>query len=219
MLKILSLIVITLGSVVFLYAQEPLRVTARTGELRGTPDGTGIVITTVDKDETGEVIASRGSWCLIQTSKYVGWIERDKITITKSDPWTDPNGRFASPSDGAGIGMGQGSGSGTGSGIGPGSVENNGSGSSNITPLKLFSKPKPLYTEIARKNQIQGTVLLKITFLADGTIGPITVVKGLPDGLNEAAISAARRIKFEPKKVDGVTKNVIRNVEFSFSLF
>lgn len=85
--------------------------------------------------------------------------------------------------------------------------------------LTITSKPRPTYTDAARNNDTQGSVRLKITFLANGQIGGITVVNGLPDGLTEQAIAAAKQIKFEPKKVNGVPVSVVRVVEYSFTIY
>jgi protein TonB len=62
-------------------------------------------------------------------------------------------------------------------------------------------------------------VVLRVQFLENGEIGKITVVKGLPYGLTENAIDAAKRMKFEPAKKDGRAVTVLRPVEFSFSIY
>lgn len=87
------------------------------------------------------------------------------------------------------------------------------------TGLKILSRPRPGYTDTARNNNVQGTVTLRITFLASGQIGSVTPVKGLPHGLTEQAIAAAKRISFEPEKVDGISQTVTRNLDFSFSIY
>ncbi len=87
------------------------------------------------------------------------------------------------------------------------------------TPLKLLSLPKLVETEEARKNNVQGTVTLKVTFLADGKIGDISVVSGLPYGLNEAAISAAKKITFTPATKKGIPVTVTKNVQYKYELY
>ncbi len=67
----------------------------------------------------------------------------------------------------------------------------------------IAMKPEPAYTEEARQNQLEGTLLLKAIFSADGTINNIKVAAGLPYGLEENAIDAAKRIKFIPAMKDG----------------
>jgi TonB family protein len=85
--------------------------------------------------------------------------------------------------------------------------------------VKMLSQPKPPYTEEARKNQISGTVVLKVTFNSNGTIGSITPVRGLGYGLTEQAIAAARRISFEPAKRGGVPYTSSRSVQYTFTLY
>ena len=86
-------------------------------------------------------------------------------------------------------------------------------------PARIASKPRPVYTEDARKNQIQGTVVLRVILRFDGTIGNISVVSGLAAGLTERAIAAARNIKFTPAQKDGVSVSVSVQLEYLFSLY
>ena len=86
-------------------------------------------------------------------------------------------------------------------------------------PLKILYKQKAQYTDAARQNNVQGTVTLRVTFLASGGIGGITTIKGLPYGLTEQAIAAARAMKFDPEKVNGVARTTSRPVSFSFNIY
>jgi TonB family protein len=90
---------------------------------------------------------------------------------------------------------------------------------SKIVGLKVISKQRPNYTEEARQNNVQGTVRLRVTFLASGQIGAISTISGLPDGLTEQAIAAARQIQFEPAKRNGQPISVVKTVEYSFTLY
>jgi TonB family protein len=67
----------------------------------------------------------------------------------------------------------------------------------------ISSRPAPSYTKEARRNSIQGFVILKLLLAADSKISRVKVVKGLPAGLTENAIRAACRIKFTPAIKDG----------------
>jgi TonB family protein len=162
----------------------------------------------------------------------------------KYDRYGNPNALAGLPSNGpgsgggmgSGFGTGQGSGSGSGAGSGSGSGYGGGNGDGNgdgtgsgsgapgiiakaITPYKILAQPKAMYTDEARTKGIQGSVTLKITLLASGGIGSITPVKTLGYGLTEKAIAAARLIKFEPKKVNGVPQSVIVTREYTFSIY
>jgi len=122
---------------------------------------------------------------------------------------------------GSGRGVGSGSGSGVGSGSGTGSDEKAPAAAppSSTEPLKILSKTRPGYTDIARIYNIQGTVTLRVTFLANGTIGSVTPVSGLPLGLTNSAINAAKQMRFEPAKKDNVPYTVTRQVQFSYTLY
>jgi len=172
----------------------------------------------------------------------------NKTFEKKFDRFGDPNGRFSNWNNGTGTGGGQGSGSGTGQGSGRGTGAGSGSGSGYgggigdgngngtgsgdeggapppVVPrgvtqgMKINSKPRPGYTDAARQNNIQGTVILRVTFLGSGQIGSVSVVKGLPNGLSEQAIAAAKRISFEPAKTNGIGQTVTKQVEYTFSIY
>ena len=86
-------------------------------------------------------------------------------------------------------------------------------------PLKILSKKKAQYTEDARMNNVQGTVTLRVAFIASGEIGEISAIKGLPFGLTEAAIEAAKQIRFEPEVVNGEPRTTTRPVSFTFNIY
>jgi TonB family protein len=164
-------------------------------------------------------------------------------------PYGDPNSKYYLSSNGQGTGGGQGSGqgqgqgsgrgtgtgsgdgSGSGSGDGDGNGDGNGPGGSRTGPppppvvagvtqtVKIISKPRASYTDAARQNNIQGSVSLRITFLASGQIGGISPVSGLPYGLTEQAIAAARSIRFEPAKRNGVPYTKQMTVVYGFTIY
>ena len=148
------------------------------------------------------------------------------------------NGTGSGGGQGSGTGTGQGSGSGSGAGSGSGSGSGGGDGDGNgdgsgsggrgapppipvgvTTGVRIINKPKALYTDEARQNQIQGTVRLRVTFLASGQIGSISTISGLGGGLTEKAIAAARLVIFEPAKVNGVPIVKVKQMEYSFTLY
>lgn len=154
---------------------------------------------------------------------------------------TDPS---SGPGTGNGIGTGKGGGigPGEGGGLGPGRGGNIGGGDFNAggggpggggggdysriftgkdvtTKARLISKPEPQYTEEARKNQITGTVVLKCVFSSSGQVTNIRTVSGLPHGLTEKAIAAARQIKFVPATKDGHQVSMWMQLEYNFNLY
>lgn len=84
---------------------------------------------------------------------------------------------------------------------------------------QLLERPKPSYTDSARTNNVQGTVVLRVVLSADGSVGSISPIRGLPNGLTEQAIAAAKRIKFVPAQKDGRTVSVALTFEYNFSVY
>jgi protein TonB len=145
------------------------------------------------------------------------------------------NGQIDAPSlgnsKGSGVGPGngpgydKGDGGNTGGGrlkIGSGPINGTGDDtptmSHNLRPTILY-REKAKYTEDARLNRVEGTVVLNIVFGADGRIHDIRTVRGLPHGLTETAIEAAQKIRFHPAVKDGKPTPVRATLEFSFALY
>ncbi len=78
-----------------------------------------------------------------------------------------------------------------------------------LAPVDQTPKPLnvrdaiPKYTEEARQNNVAGKVRLRILVGTDGAIKKIKVVSGLPYGLNEQAVRAASKLKFNPAINEG----------------
>lgn len=85
--------------------------------------------------------------------------------------------------------------------------------------LTIIAKPKPRYTDGARQANIQGTINLRVTFLANGGIGTVTPVSALSHGLTEQAIAASKKLVFLPQKVDGKLYTVVKTVQYNFSIY
>jgi TonB family protein len=87
-----------------------------------------------------------------------------------------------------------------------------------VTPVQILNKPKPRYTEEARRLMIEGEVWLEILFGARGTVTVQRVVRTLGHGLDESAISAAARIQFRPAESNGVPVDQSAIVRVQFQL-
>ena len=88
---------------------------------------------------------------------------------------------------------------------------------SEVTKRALITfKPGPGFTEEARKNDVEGVVRLRAVLAASGQVVSISVVKGLPDGLTEKAVAAARRIRFTPAQKDGRPVSQYVVLEYNF---
>lgn len=86
------------------------------------------------------------------------------------------------------------------------------------TRLQILDKPRAFYTNIARLENVQGTVDLLVGFGADGTIRHILISKPLSHGLSESAVQAARKIKFTPATLDGKPVSTVITVRYFFEL-
>ena len=81
---------------------------------------------------------------------------------------------------------------------------------------RLNDTPAAAYPDEARAAGTEGEVRLEMVLAADGTVTHIFPMKPLPHGLTEAAIAAARRIKFTPavRKGQPVSQFEILSYEF-----
>src|SRR5688572_6276029 len=83
--------------------------------------------------------------------------------------------------------------------------------------LTILEIPKPTIPEIVRSVSIQGFVVLRVEFLADGKVGEVSPVTTLGYGLTESAIEAAKKIKFEPAIQNGESKTIFKALQYSFT--
>ena len=86
-----------------------------------------------------------------------------------------------------------------------------------LPPVKRHAPP-PRYPEIARAARIQGTVQLEAVIDATGAVTELRLVKGLPLGLDQAALDAVRRWRFEPATYNGKPVAVLYNLKIRFRL-
>lgn len=84
--------------------------------------------------------------------------------------------------------------------------------------VRIQSKPEASYTSAAEIERITGTVILRCVFTSKGTVTNIRVIKGLPGGLTERAMEAARQIKFIPATKDGEAISMWMQLEYNFKL-
>jgi len=89
----------------------------------------------------------------------------------------------------------------------------------NVTPPRAIFQPNPEYSEQARKKKIHGVVVLSLTVTVDGTVRDIKVVNGLGYGLDEKAVQAVSRWKFNPALKDGEPIDKEITVEVDFHLY
>ena len=174
-------------------------------------------------------------------------VKPDPRDIAYGDPRSTATIPSSGTGRGGGMGDGTGGGVGTGdgTGYGPGRGYNTGGGDAHEggggpggggggggvdynRPFKtsevtrkavITSKPEPGFTEEARKNNVTGVVRLRAILSAGGSVQGISVVKGLPDGLTERAISAAKQIRFTPAEKDGRNVSQYVTLEYNFNIY
>lgn len=66
------------------------------------------------------------------------------------------------------------------------------------TEPSVLGEVKIPYPEEARRNEIEGSVRLKVTLDPQGTVQEVAVISGPGYGLNDAARDALRRFRFKP---------------------
>lgn len=168
-----------------------------------------------------------------RTNEPVGFnIGADKLSSGSGTGGGMGRGRGSGAGNGIGTGEGNGIGSGSGNGRGNGNGDGDGDGDGSgeppkpkppapavTEPFRIISRPKPPYTDAARQNQVTGVVRVRVQFLASGQVGSVSPVSGLPYGLTENAIAAAKAIKFEPAKKNGVPVATTKVIEYSFTIY
>ena len=90
-------------------------------------------------------------------------------------------------------------------------------GNAVIRP-ELIYKIEPDYSEAARKQKLQGVVVLYIVVDPSGHATNITVVKSLGLGLDEKAAEAVIQWRFNPGAKQGVPVSVAATIEVNFRL-
>jgi len=77
---------------------------------------------------------------------------------------------------------------------------------------------EPVYPEIARRAHKEGVVILSLVIGISGKVESIDVLRGLPFGLTEAAVEAARQWVFEPSTYNGNPVAVQYDLTVRFNL-
>jgi TonB family protein len=90
-------------------------------------------------------------------------------------------------------------------------------GSSEVQKqARLLDAPAAAYPDEAQAKKADGEVRLRMVLAADGTVRNIFPMKPLPHGLTQAAIDAARKIKFTPAIRDGHPVSQFATLSYEF---
>ena len=77
---------------------------------------------------------------------------------------------------------------------------------------------EPKYPELARKAEVEGTVMIMVTIDEAGNVMSAWVAESSAEVLNEAAVEAAYKFKFTPAKQRDVPVKATISIPFRFSL-
>lgn len=165
------------------------------------------------------------------------WVDPGLVKPPDIGPMGLPDAVPAPPSDGRGKGGGIGTGSkggvgqGNGTGVGPGEEKGTGGGrysdggnphARNPEPVDMkpaaLNRPRPNYTEEARRNKVQGMIRLRVLVGSNGAVRQARPVTFLSDGLTEEAIRAAMQMRFRPAMRNGQAVDYWVPVDIEFNL-
>ena len=88
-----------------------------------------------------------------------------------------------------------------------------------VEPPKVVHRVEPRYTAEARRNMIQGSALLEVVVDESGKAARITVLSPLGFGLDDRAVQAVSRWRFEPGRKNGQPVKTVSTVEVNFRIF
>ena len=134
---------------------------------------------------------------------------------------TDRESHGPGQNGGAGTGVGSGVGSGSGPGLGPG--VGGGTGGGIYRPDRrrgaaASPRVKPDYPDAARRQGIEGEVVLELVVRSDGMPSDIRIRRHLGPEFDARAIDAVRQWRFSPGRFRGTPVDVAVEVSVDFRL-
>jgi len=84
-------------------------------------------------------------------------------------------------------------------------------------PVQLTGQP-PRYTKTALHARVEGNVIVEAVIDERGRVSNVRVLRGLPMGLDQAAVDAVRSWTFEPAKLGGRPVKVYYSLTVKFQL-
>jgi len=80
----------------------------------------------------------------------------------------------------------------------------------------IKKRGEPQYPAWASGSGLGGTVIIDVVLASSGRVTDITILQGLPYGLTELSVEAARKIQFEPAVKNGRPVSMFLRLEFNF---
>ena len=88
----------------------------------------------------------------------------------------------------------------------------------DVAAPKIIYEPWPEYTELARRDKVEGVVTVGLVVDEQGMAQQVTLLRGLGDGLDENALATVKKYQFKPGIDNGKPVAVYINVEVKFQL-
>jgi TonB family protein len=88
--------------------------------------------------------------------------------------------------------------------------------SSDVKPPRVISNPQPSYPQQARKGHAAGQIVILMVIGSDGRTRDIQVQRGISSELDQAAVEAAEKWRFEPATKEGKPVSVRIAIQFDF---
>ena len=87
-----------------------------------------------------------------------------------------------------------------------------------ITPVHIVHRVPPVYPAEAKKNPVDGSVVLEATIMTDGTPENVRVVKSLRADYDQSALDAVKDWRFAPAMKNGVPIEVQTHIDIHYSM-
>jgi len=91
-------------------------------------------------------------------------------------------------------------------------------GTRGVTPPMAIFKVKAGYSDEARQACVEGDVLLSVLIDRRGRMTDVRVLRPIGRGLDEEALSAVKKWRFQPGKKDGQNVAALAQQEFAFRI-
>jgi TonB family protein len=90
------------------------------------------------------------------------------------------------------------------------------SSSEDMKPPRVIFNPEPNYPQEARKGHAAGTIIIEMIVGRDGRPRDVKVNRGISPELDQAAVDAAEKWRFQPGTKEGKPVSIKISVEFDF---
>ena len=87
-----------------------------------------------------------------------------------------------------------------------------------MTRPGLIHQVQPRYTELARRAGVQGTVIVEAIIDEQGRVTNVRLIRGLPMGLDRAAVEAIQQWHFKPAMSGGRPVKVYYTLTVNFTI-